>query len=169
MDLREFLALPDEAQLWIYGFKSPLDPVQKRTISDRLQGFLGSWSSHGRSVQGAFAFSEDQFVLLAGWLADGISGCSVDESVRQFRALQAEENIDGMDRSLIYFRGSDSKIRAVPFTTFQAILDSGEATLDTFVLDTTIQSLRELRKGTFEVPLRNCWHARRFRIPEAAR
>lgn len=168
MDLARFSALPDKAQLWVYGFRNPLSAAQKRIIKGRLEAFLTSWSSHGRPVNGAFDFYGDHFVLLAGWLSDGISGCSIDESVRQFRLMKDEEGLDGLDRSLIYYRDAASKIQAVPYLQFQKVLDSGSLTAESPVLDTTIQSLGELRDGAFERTFKGSWHARSFRMPEAA-
>ena len=164
MNLVQFHSLPDEAHLWIYGFQAPLTSGQQAQIDEVLSRFLGEWVSHGRPVNGAFACAHDRFVLLSGFQDDGISGCSVDSSVNQFRFLRDRLGLDGLNRSLIYFRSSEEAIEAVPFAQFQNLVRGGQVSESTPVFDTTLQRLAELREGKFEMAFQDSWHSRSFAI-----
>ncbi len=162
MDLKEFSDLPDEARLWIYGFENPLDDEAQRLIREQPASFVERWGSHKVPVRGALSIQYDRFVLLAGVSSDGISGCSIDSSVRNFKALKKAHGLDGLNRRLVYYRDHDRSIRALDRAAFQAEVEAGRCHDDTPVFDTTLQTLGELRAGRFELPLSSSWHARAF-------
>ncbi len=165
MNFDAFANLPDDAQLWVYGFAKPLGEAERGLIGQTLERFLPQWTTHGVPVRGAFAFAADRFVLLAGHLESGISGCSIDSSVRNFKHLRDVHGLDGLNRSLVFCRGQSGDIEAVAFTEFQRRVESGAVTAATPVFDTTIQTLGELRSGQFERPFADSWHAVSFPIP----
>lgn len=167
MDLDAFSSLPDEAQLWVYGFAKPLGEAERGLIGGTLDQFLTEWSTHGTPVRGAYSFAGDRFVILAGHLEGGISGCSIDSSVRSFQRLRDAHGLDGLDRSLIHFRDANGDLRSVAFNEFQERVAAGEVGPDTEVFDTTIQTLADLRAGRFQLPFAESWHARSFPLPTA--
>lgn len=168
MDISEFSQFPADTQLWIYGFSKPLADADKQVIRRSLDHFLPQWMTHGQPVAGAYSIVADRFVLLAGRLESGISGCSIDSSVRNFKMLRDSYGLDALDRSLVFYRDRQGAVRSCHFTAFQQCLDSGEVGADSIVFDTTIDSLRDLREGRFELKFENSWHARTFSLPTAA-
>ena len=158
----EFAQFSETSRLWIYGFQNPLGAPHRQQIAETLQAFLPSWASHGAPVEGAFAIAEDRFVLLAGQLGDGISGCAIDSSVRCFTQLRDHYGLDGLDRSLVFYRDTASAIQAVSFFDFQHLVDDGTITSGTRVFDNTIDTVGQLRQGAFEMDFDASWHARRF-------
>ncbi len=163
-DFAEFSRLPDEAELWVYGFSKPLEGPSEQQVRRYLESFLPQWASHGVPVQAAYRLEGNRFVLMAAHCDSGLSGCSIDSSVRLFKALQAE-GLDGLDRTLVFYCDSRGEIRGLPFMEFQKRVDAGEIDGDTPVFDTTIRSLKELRDGGFEKPFKLSWHARSFPLP----
>ena len=167
MKHQSFLDLPDESNLWIYGFESNLTSREQEILNNRLSTFLSQWETHGRPVLGAFEIVEQRFVVLAGFSPGGISGCSVDSSVRVFKELR-EQSLDGLDRSRIYFRTRDGSIEGVHFTAFQERVEKGEIGSDTPVFDINLTSLGQLRTKGFEKQFEKSWHARAFLTPRTA-
>ena len=162
MDLSKFDNFPDDARLWIYGFARTLGEDEQRLIAARLDAFLVDWQSHRVPVRGAYTVAFERFVLVAGWCESGLSGCSIDSSVGQFKELRREHELDGLDRDLVFFRNESGEIEALDRKAFQEAVSGGRAGADTVVFDTIIQTLGDLRAGRFERAFADSWHARAF-------
>lgn len=160
MNLSPFHHLSDEARLWIYGFTKALERDQVILLRETLSSFTACWSSHGTPVNSGFDISDDRFAIIAAESPNGISGCSIDECVRIFKHLRDAREMDGLDRSLIFYRNPLDEVCSVPFQAAQETLDQGLLTPETPVFDTTLEQLGELRSGRFERPLSESWHAR---------
>jgi hypothetical protein len=160
-----FRDLSDDARLWIYAFESPLTGEQKRIVDDRLRTFMDEWRSHNVDVDGAYTILEDRFVILSGASHEGISGCSIDSSVNNFKYFRDYHGLDALTRDLIHYRDGDGRIRTVNRDAFQTEVDAGRCGSDTTVFDITLQTLGDLRAGRFEMPLSKSWHARIFLSP----
>ena len=162
MNFQEFSVFEDDTRLWIYPFRDPLDESGTSLLRQTLGHFLPTWVSHGAPVKGRFRIHEDRFVLLVGQSAAGISGCSIDSSVKNFKDLRDQHGLDGLDRSLVFFRDSEGGIQGRHFLDFQQLTASGRILPETRVFDTAITNLGQLRRGEFEKPFRKSWHATRF-------
>ena len=162
MDFQEFSVFGDDARLWVYPFREPLTAPTSLLVEQTLNGFLPGWVSHGARVEGRYLICEDRFCLLVGDSPAGISGCSIDSSVENFKALRDQHGLDGLDRSLVFFRDTEGRIQADHFFDFQKRLGSGDILADTPVFDTAITTLGELREGGLEKPFQDSWHAERF-------
>ena len=162
MEFQEFAGFGDEDRLWVYPFREPLSGTPTVLLGQTLSGFLPTWVSHGAPVKGRFLIHEDRFLLLTGTCPTGISGCAIDSSVENFQALRDQHGLDGLDRSLVFFRDTEGSILAEHFLDFQKLASSGRILPDTPVFDTTITTLAELRAGGLEKPFRDSWHAARF-------
>jgi hypothetical protein len=158
-----FSRFAETDRLWVYGFSRPLTDTSIARIENTLRAFIPTWTSHGLSVDGAFFILENRFALLTGGLREGISGCSIDSSVRCFKELKDSHHLDGLDRSLVFYRDAASSIQSVSFFDFQHLVENGIITSKTRVFDNTIESIGHLRRGKFEVNFENSWHVRRFR------
>lgn len=154
--------MPDDARLWVYGLDRPLTADETERVQKHLAAFASEWTSHGARVTGACDVVEGRFVLMSGFCADGISGCSTDSSVAAIRMLASKFGVNGLDRSLVFFREANGTISALSRVDFQREVDAGRITPDTTVFDTTLQTVADLRAGRFETAFRDCWHARAF-------
>lgn len=159
-----FADFPDDAKLWVYPLARPLSEAERGTVARRLDDFLRGWNSHGAPVRGAYEIFEGRFILIAGHQADGVSGCSTDSMMRVMKALREEDNIDGFDRSLVFFRDADGVLRGVTREEFKALVAADHVDADTTVFDTTISALADLRAGRFETRFGKSWHARAFAL-----
>lgn len=163
MPLTTIDTLPSDARVWVYGLDRALDPDTKPRVEALLDRFVRGWVSHDVPVEGAYEIVEDRFVVLAGHCTDGISGCSTDSSVRVIRALQEQAGVNGLDRSLVFFRGDDGAVHALNRVDFQKKVAAGVLGPGTPVFDTTIQHLSDLRSGRFETTFEESWHAKAFK------
>ncbi|HKW13058.1 MAG TPA: hypothetical protein VJS69_01090 [Candidatus Krumholzibacteria bacterium] len=156
-----FPAFPEDAKLWVYAMPRPLTGEQRKLVASRLAEFVTQWNSHGAPVHGAFDIVENQFVLIAGYVDDGVSGCSTDSMVRVMKQLR-EEGLDGFDRSWVFYRDGEGRVHSVTRSTFQDLVAAGKVSPDTPVFDNTVQFVGDLRRGAFETTFANAWHASAF-------
>ena len=157
-----FPHFPDDAKLWVYPLARPLSADDRARVAARLDAFLGEWNSHGAPVRGAWEIFEDRFVLIAGYVEDGVSGCSTDSMMRVMKTLRQEDGIDGFERSLVFFRDAKSRVQAVSRADFQVLVSAGQVDATTTVFDPTIQFVGDLRRGGLETTFARSWHASAF-------
>jgi hypothetical protein len=169
MNTTLFPNFPDDARLWIYALAKPLTAEDRARVSERLDAFVLEWTSHGAPVRGAYALLDDRFVLIAGHVDDGVSGCSTDSMVRVMKRLREESGIDGFDRTLVFFRDSVNRVQAVSRDDFKALVEAGSVDAETAVFDATVQSVGDLRRGGFETTFGKSWHSAAFSPPPPAR
>ena len=166
MDLSAFDNLADDARVWVYGFVRPFSDDDQRIINERLAAFIDDWNSHKVDVKGAYTIVHDRFVILAGISDTGISGCSIDSSVENFKRFRDAHGLDGLDRDLVFYRDRDGAVQALPRKDFRVEVEARRLGPDTVVFDTTIQTLGDLRAGRFELPFKESWHARLFKTSQ---
>lgn len=150
-----------ETKLWIYAFSRRLDAGEVTLVYTVLKNFVDEWKSHQHDVRGAFEIVHDQFVLIAAESDNGISGCSIDSSVAVFKWLKAQNNLDALDRSFVFYRDGDV-VRTTTRSEFQKLVDAGKVKSDTKVFNNTITTIGDFHAGKWEVPLSQSWHAQAF-------
>ncbi len=162
IDLSEFKDMPDEARVWIHGFEHKLSEPQQKIIGRQLEEFLPQWVSHSTPVKSAFKILHDRFVVTAAYCQKGISGCSADSLVRNFKTLVRVHGLDGLQGGLLYFGDGQGNIQAVNLPKVRDLVESGAISADTPVFQTWITTLGQLRSGEFEKPLEDSWWSRTF-------
>ncbi len=165
MDLSEFQDLPDEARLWVHCFEQELSGEQKDIIQRGLEEFLPQWVSHSTPVTAAFKILSGRFVVTAAYSQEGVSGCSIDSLLRNFKTFKTVYGLDGLKGGLLFYRDKEGKIQAVDQLKFQDLMESGEITSETQVFQTLLSNLGQLRAGEFERPFEKSWLSRIFSLP----
>lgn len=159
MPLVALESLPDDARLWVFGARAPLDDIDAPRLLGAVDGFLKTWKAHGNPLTCARDFREEYFLLVAvDERASDASGCSIDGL---FRLLQQAE--EGVGTSLVgggtvYFRDKVGLVHALAREDFSRLATLGDVDGNTPVFDTTITTVGDLRKK-FERPARRSWHA----------
>lgn len=150
-----------DARLWVYAFARRLDATELAIVRQALTDFIEDWKSHQADVRGAFEIIYDQFVFVTGESNDGISGCSIDSSVRVFKWLKVQHNLDALNRSLVHFRDGDY-INCASRSDFQKLVDAGKITRETIVFNNALTKIGEVQSGFWEIPFAQSWHAVAF-------
>ena len=164
MDTIEILPrFTDAARVWIYAFARTLSAPEEQNVSIVLQEFVSQWNSHGQPANGDFHLLYNKFVILAEESASGISGCSIDSSVRVFKRLKERHGLDALNHDLIHYRNNHD-ISSVERAAFQELISGSQITEDTVVFNNIVQNLGEIRRGLWETKLSKSWHAQAFGI-----
>lgn len=154
-----FDSLPDDARLWVFGARAPLDDVDAPRLLAVVDGFLKTWKAHDEPLTCARDFRDEHFLLVAvDERASGASGCSIDGLFRLLK--KAEEGIGTslVGGGLVYFRGPLGMVHCCTRGEFEHMSAIGDVDAETPVFDTTVTSLADFR-ARFERPARESWHA----------
>ncbi len=133
-----FNSLSSQARLWIYQSDRKFTTEDRAIIHNHLELFTKRWAAHGQPLQSSFDIRFDQFVLLAvDESSHGASGCSIDDSVRALKELEAISSIDFFNRSLIAFFINE-KVTTIPQTALRPTFDKGAWDENTPTFNNTI-------------------------------
>lgn len=161
---RPFAEMPDQARLWIFASPRPLEEREEAWLRARVRDFVDGWTAHGAPVAGAFDLLHDRFLLVAAdEEATGVSGCSIDALTRTLKGAERELGLSLLDASSrVWYRDGAGDVRAVPRAEFREAVRSGEVGAETPVFDNTAATVGAARRGGWERPMRDSWHARAF-------
>jgi hypothetical protein len=104
-----FTSLPRDARIWIYQADRKLNSSECAIISQELSALTESWVVHGTPLRSSFDVRHGQFVILAADEASsGVSGCSIDGSIRVVKGLGDKLGVDFFARtSVCFIKGDD--------------------------------------------------------------
>lgn len=154
-----FEDIPDNARLWVIAADRTLSNDEQGRVSDLLTSFFSRWKSHGRDVIGRATVLHDRFIVIAAYVpGSDVSGCGIDSSVRELDSIAGEIGFDRVPvLDILYHNGR--QVRSVDRATFAALARSGEVSKNTAVFDTSLSSVADWKKGRFERPISESWHA----------
>lgn len=146
-------------KVWVYQAPRKLEFGELELVKSKLTDFVDSWSSHGAIVNGTFEINYDQFVIvMADEASAGVSGCSIDGSVRVIKELESELGLSLLDKSIVAFQIGD-EISTMDFREIPKAVTSGEITSETLFFDNSINSLEQFQQR-WKVPAKDSWVAR---------
>lgn len=154
-----FDALPGHARLWIYQADRSLTKSEEERISAELSKFCNEWAAHGNPLRTSYKIDHHQFVLLAvDETAHGASGCSIDDSIRVIKKLQAMLGIDFFNRTNVAFLDS-GRVSVYPLATLKTAFAMGKLYPDSLLFNTTLQTVGDYQKSWI-IPAEKSWVAK---------
>ncbi|HEU4719487.1 MAG TPA: ABC transporter ATPase [Bacteroidia bacterium] len=152
--------MPPGARVWIYQSDRGISPAEKKQILEKAGVFLADWTSHGAMMQAGIDVLHDHFLVVAADEEKAkASGCGIDKSVRFVRETGQELGIDFFDRMNVAYRDNTGKIAVMKLPDFEKAVENGIVSADTIVFNNLISTAGDLERS-WEVPLRDSWHAR---------
>ena len=151
-----FQSLPDDARVWIYLADRKFNSEETSIISAALLAFNERWSVHGTALRSSFDIRFNQVIVLAAdEKATGVSGCSIDDSVRTMKELAGVLNADFFDRTLVAFRKDDG-IYTIPMAELKQKYQEGVWDTKSLIVNTLVQTKGDLDRKGF-VPAESTW------------
>jgi len=144
--------LSDDANIWIFPITPALADAD--ALLRRVDAFLDSWAAHNMPVLAARELREGRFLIVAADKDAEKSGCSIDRLFALVRMMQRELGVSMLDASLVYYRDAEGVIRDAKRSELRDHADES-----TIVFDTTAPTLGDIRRGSWERPARDSWHA----------
>ncbi|HLP49805.1 MAG TPA: hypothetical protein VK154_02915 [Chitinophagales bacterium] len=144
------------SRVWIYQSNRVFTGSEAITIAEKIKNFVNQWTAHKMEVTGFGVLAYNRFIILA---ADethvGVSGCSVDSSVKFIRELGNEYQVNFFDRWLIAYKAGE-EVRSCSREDFEKLVQSGVVNNDTIVFNNLVQTKEEL-DTKWQVPFKNSW------------
>jgi len=151
--------LPESARLWVFSSRDPLDDEACRKVNEGLSKFIATWKAHGSAVSGAFEIRERKFILVAADIeVVQVSGCSIDSLFRSVKEIIDALELALSDVANVFYR-ADNTVIELTRPGFKSSFLKGEISEDTLVYDPSIQTVGDLKRGKFELPVSESWHA----------
>lgn len=163
-----FPDLPADARVWVFTADRPLSEHERERLLDAAQQFTAQWTSHGRSVPGDATLLHDRFLVVAGHLSGGVSGCGIDSMTHAVEEAGRAAGMAWLDGLHVAYRDAEGTVQATPRSGFRQQARTGSVTAETPVFVTTVDTLGDLRDGGLERSAKATWHARIFRLAAAS-
>jgi len=155
----DFQDQPDDARLWVFAAREPLDSDVQDQLLTSVDEFLSGWAAHGHPLRASRDLREGRFLFIAvDRASEPPSGCSIDAMVRHLKGLEEALGASLVAHGPVWVRREDGAIDCLSRAEFRAGSGSGEITGETPVFDTTLTEVGALRSGRFELPARSTWH-----------
>ncbi len=159
-----FDQLPDPARLWVFAADRPLTTGERDALAGAVEAGLAAWNAHGSPVRWGWRIAHEQFLLIGvDETETALSGCSIDSAVHAIRALESRLGVSFLDNARIFYRGEAGVARATR-PEFRELARSGAVDAETVVFNNVLETVGEFRRGLWEVPLRESWHAQAFPV-----
>lgn len=158
MPLVPFEQLPDDARLWVFAARAPLDEVDAPRMLAAVDGYLLQWQAHGTPLTSAREFRDEHFLAVGvDERAAGASGCSIDGLFKVLQGIEGGIGTSMVGGGTLYFRGAGGMVHGCSRAEFEHMAAMGEVDARTPVFDTTLTTVGEYR-ARFERPAGESWH-----------
>ena len=99
--------MPDHARVWIYQSTRPFTETEVVVLTSQINGFVGEWTAHRKTLLAAAAVFYNQFIVLSvDESLNEASGCSIDASVYFIKDIENQYNVQLFERmNFAYLEG----------------------------------------------------------------
>ncbi len=151
-----FEQLPPSSRIWIYQADRSFTLAEEKLIAEALTHFCSCWEAHGHPLPSSFKIEFKQFIILSvDENSAGVSGCSIDGSVRAVKDLGNQLNIDFFDRTKIAFI-IDGKIETFPLNQLSSLFESDKIKPSTLNFNNLTATKSEWEKN-WQTTTKNSW------------
>lgn len=155
MARQELNLLDDDARIWVFGITPALNDEQASAVLRQVDEFLDQWKAHSVPVTSARELRDGSFLIIAVDRRSETSGCSIDRMYGLLRRFEGDFRLRILDPDVVFVRSGDGSVRAMTRSEFRQSADP-----HTVVFDLLSERLGDVRKGTWERPAKDSWHAR---------
>ncbi len=153
--------MPDNSRVWVYQASKPLSASEQKLISDNCVLFLEQWTKHGSDLKASFTLDYNQFLtLVVDESFMGVSGCSIDASVRFVKELGKVLGVDFMDKMKIAVK-EEEEIVLYTMKSFKDAVVQKQINSNAIVFNNLVQT-KQAKKDQWEVLAQDSWHKRYF-------
>ena len=146
----------DNSRVWIYQSSRLFSLSEALHIEDMLNDLVANWKSHGTPVKAYANLFFGQFIILmVDEAATGVSGCSIDSSVRVIQEIEKLFNVEMFNWQNLAFVVKD-KVQIIPRQQFNYALENNFITTDTLFFNNVVETKKELEENWL-IPVSKSW------------
>ncbi|MGM9477428.1 ABC transporter ATPase [Pedobacter sp. GSP4] len=155
------MSFSPQSRVWIYQSDRPFTASEEAGILNKLAAFTQQWKAHGNELLAKAEIRYGFFIILTVDESQaGVTGCSIDSSVRLIKEIEQEYHVDLFNRFNIAYK-IDNEVKVQGKEDFETLVNIKQVTPETIVFNNMVQTLAEL-DSKWEVPFKNSWHASVF-------
>ncbi|MFC1225001.1 hypothetical protein SAMN04488511_106152 [Pedobacter suwonensis] len=155
------MSFSPQSRVWIYQSDRKFTSGEETEILNKLTAFTNQWKAHGNELLAKAEIRYGFFIIL---IVDesraGVTGCSIDSSVRLMKEIEQEYHVDLFNRFNIAYK-VNGEVVVNNKEDFETLVNIKQVTPETTVFNNMVQNLAEL-ETKWEVPFKNSWHSTVF-------
>lgn len=155
------MSFSPQSRVWIYQSDRKFTSGEETEILNKLTAFTNQWKAHGNELLAKAEIRYGFFIIL---IVDesraGVTGCSIDSSVRLMKEIEQEYHVDLFNRFNIAYK-VNGEVVVNSKEDFETLVNIKQVTPETTVFNNMVQNLTEL-ETKWEVPFKNSWHSTIF-------
>ncbi|SDG38381.1 hypothetical protein SAMN05421827_10623 [Pedobacter terrae] len=155
------MSFSPQSRVWIYQSDRKFTSTEETEILNKLAAFTNQWTAHGNELLAKAEIRYGFFIVLTVDESQaGVTGCSIDSSVRLIKEIEQEYHVDLFNRFNIAYK-VNGEVVVNSKEDFETLVNIKQVTPETIVFNNMVQNLAEL-ETKWEVPFKNSWHSTVF-------
>ncbi|MFD2582116.1 ABC transporter ATPase [Pedobacter vanadiisoli] len=155
------MSFSPQSRVWIYQSNRKFTSNEEDEILNKLTAFTNQWKAHGNELLAKAEIRYGFFIILTvDENQAGVTGCSIDSSVRLIKEIEQEYHVDLFNRFNMAYKVNDEVV-VNSKEDFETLVNIKQVTPETIVFNNMVQNLAEL-ETKWEVPFQNSWHSTVF-------
>jgi hypothetical protein len=155
------MSFSPQSRVWIYQSDRKFTSTEENEILNKLAAFTNQWKAHGNELLAKAEIRYGFFIILTVDESQaGVTGCSIDSSVRLIKEIEQEYHVDLFNRFNIAYK-VNGEVVVNNKEDFETLVNIKQVTPETIVFNNMVQNLAEL-ETKWEVPFKNSWHSTVF-------
>ncbi|KRT15702.1 ABC transporter ATPase [Pedobacter ginsenosidimutans] len=155
------MSFSPQSRVWIYQSDRKFTSTEESEILNKLAAFTNQWKAHGNELLAKAEIRYGFFIILTVDESQaGVTGCSIDSSVRLIKEIEQEYHVDLFNRFNIAYK-VNGEVVVNSKEDFETLVNIKQVTPETIVFNNMVQNLAELN-NKWEVPFQNSWHSTVF-------
>ena len=155
------MSFSPQSKVWIYQSNRPFTDDEVSAIQQKLDAFTSQWKAHGHQLKAKADILHKFFIVFTVDEASaGVTGCSIDASVRIIKEIEQAHNVDLFDRFNIAYK-IDDKVIVTNKEDFETLVNIKTVGPKTIVFNNLVQTLQEF-ETKWETSFEESWHSKVF-------
>jgi hypothetical protein len=155
------MSFSPQSRVWVYQSDRKFTSTEENEILNKLASFTNQWKAHGNELLAKAEIRYGFFIVLTVDESQvGVTGCSIDSSVRLIKEIEQEYHVDLFNRFNIAYK-VNGEVVVNSKEDFETLVNIKQVTPETIVFNNMVQNLKEL-ESKWEVPFQNSWHSTVF-------
>jgi len=146
----------ENSRVWIYQASRLFTLSEALHIEDVLNNLAANWKAHGMPVKGYANLIFGQFIILMADERDtGVSGCSIDSSVRIIQQIEKQFGVEMFNWQNLAFVIKE-KVQIIPRQQFSYAIENNFISPDTLFFNNVVTTKKEL-ENNWIIPIKDSW------------
>ncbi|HKG07858.1 MAG TPA: hypothetical protein VKB19_15420 [Pedobacter sp.] len=155
------MSFSPQSRVWVYQSDRAFSREEADAIQQQLNEFTVQWKAHGHQLDAKAQVLYNFFIVFfVDEASAGVTGCSIDSSVRIIKELEQQYQVDLFNRFNLAYKLGD-KVIVAGKEDFETLVNIKAIGPETIVFNNMVQTLQEF-ETKWEIPFEQSWHSKVF-------